>query len=148
MTDRTFSVDIAVPPERAYDLWVDVDRMPEWTEGLTRVSDLEGERGQAGARWVSWFGRSRTTAEILVAGRPRTVSWRVRAGPVSAVIGATFAPIGSGTRFTETIGTSGVVGWVWAAILGTGSYRGSFRGELGVFARICEQDPGAGTAPG
>lgn len=146
MTRRSFSVEIAAPPEHVFDLWVDTDRMPEWTEGLTRISDVSGERGQVGTRWVSWFGRSRTTAEVIEADRPRVVAWRVRAGPISATIAATFAATGTGTRLVETIGTTGVVGWVWSAILGTGSYRGSFRGELAVFARICGQDPSPGGA--
>jgi hypothetical protein len=41
---------------------------------------------------------------------------------------------------TETIRARGVIGWVWARILATGSFKGSFRGELMRFAQICKRD--------
>lgn len=32
------------------------------------------------------------------------------------------------------------IAWLWNRVLSTGGYRGSFRGELRTFARICEQE--------
>jgi len=40
----------------------------------------------------------------------------------------------------ETVRTRGALTWVWARILATGSFNGSFRGELAAFAKICERD--------
>ena len=134
------SIDIGAPPVRVFDLWVDVERMPEWTEGLTRVTDVSGPTGEAGTRWSAWFGRSRAGAEIVAADRPRHVAWTIRFGPLAAEIDCRFEPVAAGTRMTETIRTRGLVGGMWRRILSAGTYRGSFRGELATFARLCERD--------
>lgn len=142
MGGRVFTIKIAEPPEHVFDLWVDVDRMAEWTEGLTRVTDLDGGPGEVGTRWIAWFGRSKVPVEILAAVRPSSVVWRVRTAILSAEIGATFEGSPTGTLMTESIRTRGPIGAVWSRILGTGSYRGSFRGELETFARICANADG------
>lgn len=41
---------------------------------------------------------------------------------------------------TETVRTAWLIAWLWNRILSTGRYRGSFRGELETFARICERE--------
>lgn len=146
MAAHSFSVEIAAPPGTVYDLWMSPDRWPEWAEGMTRVSDLDGAPGQPGARWTVWFGRTSATVAVVVGERPRRFTWRVRLGPLSAEFDATFDPSGSGTRMTETVRTRGVLGWLWNRVLSTGSRRGSFRGELQTFARICEREAAASTA--
>jgi len=138
--DHVFSIEISAPPERVFDLWVDVKRMPEWTEGLTRITNLSGPPGEAGTRYSAWFGRSRASVEILAADRPRHVAWAMRYGPLAAEIDCRFESLAAGTRMTETIRTRGVVGSIWARILAAGSYRGSFRGELATFASLCGPD--------
>lgn len=143
MSQYVFSVDVAAAREPVFDLWVNVDRMPEWTEGLTRVADLTGQPGQAGTRYTVSFGRTAGSVETLAAERPRSVRWRVKAGRLTAEISAAFEAVEAGgarTQMTQTITTSGVLGWVWARVLATGSFRGSFRGELMRFAKICERD--------
>lgn len=140
MGDHAFVIDIAAPRETVFDLWMDVGRMPEWTEGLTRVTDVRGALGRAGTRYSAWFGRSRADVEILVGDRPHRVGWRVRIGPLAAEIHAVFDDAVGGTRMTETVRTRGFIAGAWARILATGGYRGSFRGELRHFAAICERD--------
>lgn len=120
--------------------------MPEWTEGLTRVSDVDGTPGQAGTRYTVWFGRSSSAVEILASDRPRHVTWRVSNRLLTAEFETRFETRPHGARLTETIRTRGLIGWIWARILGTGSYTGSFRGELRVFAAICERGPAPPTA--
>lgn len=141
MAQHSFEVDIAAPPERAYDVWVDAERSVEWTQGLTRVSDISGLPGQAGTRYSAWFGRTRAAVEVTVGDRPRRYAWRVRLGPLAAEFDTRFERSGSGTRMTETVRTRGPLGWLWNRVLSTGSYRGSFRGELRAFARIVEDEP-------
>lgn len=69
MDDHVFPIENAAPPERAFDLWLDVERMPEWNEGLTGVTDLSGAPGQAGTRYTALFGRSESMSRSLWADR-------------------------------------------------------------------------------
>jgi uncharacterized protein YndB with AHSA1/START domain len=39
-----FTQEIAAPPEVVYELWTDIDRLHEWTGGVTRVTDVTGRR--------------------------------------------------------------------------------------------------------
>jgi hypothetical protein len=55
----------------------------------------------------------------------------------------TFEPNGSGgTVLTQTLRTQGFLSAIAARIFATGSYRGSFRGELAEFARLAEREAG------
>lgn len=139
MAQHSFTVEIGAPPETVYDVWVSPARMPEWTEGLARVTDVTGEPGQAGTRYTAWFGRTAATVTVVVGERPTRFAWRVRLGPLAAEFDSRFERSGSGTRMVETVRTRGILAWLWNRILSTGRYRGSFRGELDNFARICER---------
>lgn len=145
MAANSFTIDIAAPPEIAYDIWVDPTRMPEWNEGVTRVTDVIGLPGHARTRYTVRFGRTAAAAEVMVGERPHRFARRVRLGPLAAEFDSTFDMSGSGTRMTETVRTRGLIGWLWNRALSTGRYRGSFRGELDAFARICEREAGTHT---
>jgi type II secretory pathway component PulF len=51
-------------------------------------------------------------------------------------------PVPEGTRLTQTFTTEGWLPAIMARIFATGSYKGSFRGELATFARLAEQEAG------
>ena len=63
-----------------FDLWTNLERMKEWTGGVSRVSDVSGRVARAGTTYII------------------------------------------------------------ARIFATGSYRGSFRGELNDFVRLAERE--------
>jgi polyketide cyclase/dehydrase/lipid transport protein len=140
MAQHTFTIDIAAPPETVYDIWVDPERSLEWTEGLTKVTDISGELGRAGTSYRAWFGPTASRVQVVVGERPRRFAWQVRLGPIAAEFDSSFEPSSSGTMMTETVRTTGLISWLWNRVLSTGSYRGSFRGELRAFARICERE--------
>lgn len=151
MAQHTFRIDIAAPPETVYDIWSDPARSPEWTEGLTKVTDISGPVGRAGTSYTAWFGRAGARVDVIAGDRPRRYAWRVRLGPIAAEFDSSFEPSTSGTTMTETVRTAGPVAWLWNRVLSTGTYRGSFRGELREFSRICEREarsPGGGGRPG
>jgi hypothetical protein len=52
----------------------------------------------------------------------------------------TFKPDGSGTRLTLGFRPEGLIQAVAARLFATGSYRGSFQGELNTFARLAERE--------
>ena len=137
---------IKAPPEKVFDAWIDLDRMPQWVEGVTSVSHVSGPVDRAGTTYTVWFGRMRSSVEILEAERPRLFRSRISSRILSAENEARFEHDGVGTRLIQTFRTHGLVARVWARIFASGSYKGSFRGELNTFARLVEADEAAARA--
>jgi uncharacterized protein YndB with AHSA1/START domain len=140
MSTYWFSVYVAAPPERVFDLWTDLGRIGEWVGGVTNVTDVSGPIDTAGTRYTVWFGRMRSTTEVLEAVRPRTFRTRFRNSMLGGESAATFVREGSGTRLTQEFRTEGLIAAIAARVFATGSYRGSFRGELNAFAKLAERD--------
>lgn len=85
------TVDVAVPPERAYALWADFGRYDEFVKGVERV-ERDGQR----LHWVASAGP--TTQEWdahIVAEEPgRRLAWQAPDGPIDTEI--TFEPLPDG----------------------------------------------------
>jgi len=141
MASYLFRVDIDAPREHVFNMWVDLDRAPEWIEGLAGDSDGSGPPDQAGRTDVASFGSgSSSLSTVLEAERPRYIrvafgSWLLRGENV-----ATFEEIDSGTRLSQEFRLRGLMSRISGRIFATGSYRGSFRGELQAFKRMCERE--------
>jgi uncharacterized protein YndB with AHSA1/START domain len=135
-----FTTHIAAPPEKVFDLWVSLDRMAEWVEGVTKVTDVTGPSDHAGTRYTVWFGRMRSPTQILEAERPRFIRSRFGSVVLRGETQATFEPDGNGTLLTQEFRTQGIIPAIAARIFATGSGKGSFRGELATFARIAERE--------
>jgi uncharacterized protein YndB with AHSA1/START domain len=135
-----FTIHVAARPEQVFDLWVNLDRMDEWVEGVTRVTDRTGPTDQPGTRYTVWFGRMRSPTEILAVERPRFITTRFGSSILRGENEAVFEPDGDGTRLTQEFRTEGIVPAIAARIFATGSGKGSFRGELATFARIAERE--------
>ena len=140
MARFAFTVSIAAPPEVVFDLWTDLDRTPEWIEGLTRITDVSGPADQAGTRYVAWFGRMASPTEVLEVERPRRIRTRFGNSFLRGVTEAVFESEDGGTRLTQRFETEGLIPALTARIFAIGSYRGSFRGELATFARLAERE--------
>jgi len=133
----------AAPPERVFDLWIDLDRMREWVGGVTKVTDVSGPVDRAGTTYVTWFGRVRSPTVVLEADRPRKLSTRFGSWILRGVNTTTFEPEGGGTRITEVIRTEGLVSEITSRLFSMGSYKGSYQGELNDFARLAEREASA-----
>jgi len=140
MGEYRFSLHVAAPPEQVFDLWVDLDRAPEWIGGLTAITDRVGTPGSTGARYVSRFGPMRSPTEVLAAERARHIRTKFGNWVLRGENEATFTPEGDGTRIELTFRTTGIISAITARMFATGSYDGSFRGELEHFARIAEAE--------
>jgi uncharacterized protein YndB with AHSA1/START domain len=135
-----FEVRIAAPPEQVFDLYTNLGRMHEWTGGVTGVAEISGPLDQAGATYTVLFGRLRSPTTVLAAERPRLFKTRFGNRVLRGTNEATFAPDGKGTLMTQELQTEGLLPGVMGRVFSTGSYKGSFRGELNEFARICERE--------
>lgn len=136
----TFTADIAAPVEQVFDLWTDLDRAHEWIEGLTRITDVTGPPDQAGTRYTTWFGSMGGTSEILEAERPRLLRTRLGSTLLRGESRVTFEPTAAGTHLTQEFRTEGVIPAIAARVFATGSWKGSFRGELMTFVGIAERE--------
>ena len=80
----------------------------------------------------------RSPAQVLDVERPRSIRTRFGNRMLRGETAVRFEPDGGGTRLTQEFRTEGLVPAIMARIFATGSYRGSFRGELAAFAHIAE----------
>lgn len=135
-----FAVHIDAPREVVFDLWTDLDRMHEWIEGVTRVTDVSGPPGEAGSTYTVWFGRMASPTRVLEAERPLRIRSRFGNRMLRGESAVVFETEDGGTSLTQRFRTEGLVPAISARIFATGSWRGSFRGELATFARIAEQE--------
>ena len=140
MGHHRFVVDIKAPREHVFALWTDLNRAHEWIEGLTRITDVTGPFDKAGTRYTAWFGPMRSPTEILEADRPRLIKTRFGGRLLRGITQATFEEAGDGTRLTQEFWTEGIVPAIAGRIFASGSYKGSFRGELNSFARLAERE--------
>ena len=140
MGEYRFSILIRATPERVFDAFTDLDRMPEWVGGVTSVTDRTGPVDQPGTRYTVRFGRMRSPTEVLDAERPRRIRTRFGNLILKGESDVTFEPDADGTRLTQMFRTRGIVAAIFARIFASGSFAGSFQGELEAFCRIVERE--------
>ena len=140
MPTHRLSAYAAAPPERVFDLWIDLERMKDWVGGVTRVTDLTGPVERVGTRYVVWFGPVKSPTIVLEADRPRRFSTRFGSWILRGTNTTTFEPEGDGTRIHEVMQTEGVVSAITSRLFSIGSYKGSYQGELNDFARLAERE--------
>jgi uncharacterized protein YndB with AHSA1/START domain len=138
----TFNLEtlVAAPPAHVFNAWTDLDRFHEWIGGVTRVTDRVGALDVAGARYTVWFGRMASPTEVIEVERPRHIRTRFGNMILKGESDVTFTPEGDGTRIHQVIQTRGFVSAVFGRIFSTGSYAGSFRGELERFRELVESE--------
>lgn len=139
-----FETRTTAPPERVFALWTNLARMKEWVGGVTKVTDVSGPVDRAGTTYTVWFGGMHSRTEVLEADPPRLFRTRFGNLILRGENATTFEPDGSGTLIRQEFRTKGFITAIFARIFASGSYRGSFQGELNAFARLAERDDPAG----
>lgn len=79
-------------------MWTDLDRVPECTSGVTRVTDRLGSLDEAGARYTVWFGRMASPTTVIEVARPHHIRTRFGNLILQGDSEARFTPEGDGTR--------------------------------------------------
>lgn len=143
MATHSVSLRIDAPPERVFDTFMNLERMPEWVGGVTAVTDVTGPVDQPGTRYTVHFGPMASPTEILEVERPWSVRTRFGNLILKGESTATFEAEAGGTRLTQEFRTRGIVSAIMARIFATGSYRGSFRGELETLRDLIQRDQAA-----
>lgn len=140
MGTYSFSADIHAPRERVFELWTNLARLTEWIQGLNKVTDVTGPSDQVGTSYVAWFGPFGSKTVILEAERPSRYRTKFGNWMLRGENDATFEQVGDATRLTQTFRTVGAIPAFFGRLFAMGSYKGSFRGELNEFKRICERE--------
>ena len=137
----TFVIDIKAPREQVFDLWTNLERAPEWIEGMAGVSEVSGPVNQAGTTYITRFGNwAKSLTTVVEAERPTLHKVKFGNWLLRGTNAATFEQRDGGTRLTQTFDTVGIIPAITARVFATGSYKGSFRGELNTFKEICERE--------
>lgn len=138
MAEYAVTTLVAAPPEQVFDMWIDLDRLPEWVGGVKRVTDRVGSLDEVGARYTVWFGRMASPTTVIEVARPHHIRTRFGNLILKGESDAMFTPEGNGTRIRQVFRTRGLVAAIFGRIFATGSYPGSFRGELERFRLLVE----------
>jgi uncharacterized protein YndB with AHSA1/START domain len=108
------SIDVAAPPDRVWEVLVDVERWPEWTDSVTGVRALDAGPLAVGSRVEVSQPRIPTGTYTVTALEPgSTFTWEQRqpGSTVSAHHGCAPLP-GGGTRVELRVVLTGVVGGI------------------------------------
>jgi type II secretory pathway component PulF len=82
----------------------------------------------------------RSPTRILDVEPPQRIRSRFGNAVLRGETEAMFEPEGDGTSLTQRFRTEGLIPAIAARTFATGSWRGSFRGELSTFAKLAERD--------
>lgn len=121
-------------------MWTDVLREIGVLGGMPNMTDATGALGRPGTRYTVWFGRVSSRCEVLELDFPGLIRTRLEGSLLRGETTVTFEPEAGGTRMTQVFRIEGLLPRICARILGTGSCRGSFQGELKEFARRVERE--------
>jgi uncharacterized protein YndB with AHSA1/START domain len=108
------SIDVAAPPERVWEVLVDVERWPEWTESVREARPLEPGPLAVGSRVEVSQPRIPTGTYTVTALDPgRTFTWEQRQPGSTVSAHHECAPLpDGGTRVELRVVMSGAVGGV------------------------------------
>ncbi len=138
------TVSIPVPIERAWEVWVDASRYPQWQGGVLAVQDLTGRVGEVGTTYVLDHGPKLKRQVRVVAAEPpvRHVIEQTGVG-VHDQTAATFEPDGEGTLVTlVTYAHMNAVLRFFSRLDVRGWSQREFQRELDRFAAVAVRQPG------
>ena len=112
--EQSTSIDVAAPPDRVWEVLVDVERWPEWTESVSDVRLLDEGPLAVGSRVeISQPSIPTGTYTVTTLEPPRTFIWEQRqpGSKVSAHHECVALPDG-GTRVELRVVMTGLIGGV------------------------------------
>lgn len=148
-----YRIEVVVPitPERAFALWIDPFRAPQWQEMLERVFDLTGDVDVPGATYRLDYGTGMKRTITVLASRPAEM-YRTRGEGTGYTDDTTisFEPHGSGTRLLIDLDLhfrGGFLGRFAERRMGAAGVEKKVREEIGRFVALAERpdvhaDPG------
>jgi len=115
--ERTVSIN--APPERVFDVMVDVERWPEWTESIRSIERLDSGEFGVGSKAKLRIRRSPsanvwTVTEVTP---NRSFTWETNSGGVKGIASHLIEPDGNGSKVTLTVDLSGIVATLFSPMI-------------------------------
>lgn len=111
------SIDIGAPPERVYDVIVDVERWHEWTPSITRATLRSGPPLTVGSLAIVRQPKLPPAMWSVTDVQPgRGFTWQSRAPGLRVVGIHSVEPAPGGSRATLAIEIRGLFGPLWARL--------------------------------
>lgn len=106
------TIDIAASPQRVWDVLADVERWPDWTKSMTRVTLLDPGPLTIGVRARVEQPKLRPAIlQVTVWDPPRLFIWENRLPGLRAIAAHRVEPHGAGARATLSVDFRGLLGW-------------------------------------
>ena len=114
------TIDIAAPPERVWQVMVDVEHWNEWTASITSVKKFDAVPFAVGSRARVSQPKLRDAIWTVTQLEPgRTFTWTSGVPGLLRAIGShTVEPTKKGTRATLSVEFRGLLGWLAAGAFG------------------------------
>jgi uncharacterized protein YndB with AHSA1/START domain len=105
------TVDIDAPPERVWDVMVDVEKWPEWTPSMSSVKRLDPGELRVGSRArIKQPGLAPNTMTVTHLERDKTFTWATRAPGLLVTATHTVEPRGKGSQVILSVTFDGLIG--------------------------------------
>ena len=120
---RTFSrvrnyeitVDIDAPPERVWDVMMDLEKWPEWTPSMSSVQRLDSGELREGSRVrIKQPKLAPTTMTVTHIEADKSFTWRAKAPGLVITATHTIVKKGNGSQVTLSLFFDGFVGGILA----------------------------------
>jgi uncharacterized protein YndB with AHSA1/START domain len=139
-----YTVWIDASPEKVFDIYADVNRLPEWEVGIREVKDVTGPGDRVGTTYAVRYGPFSSRSEVVEAKRPRRLVTRT-----SGVFGlrglgtSNLTPEGRGTRLDILYET--VWPYRWLGVLEKAMFNpGTLERELDNLKALVEREARGG----
>jgi uncharacterized protein YndB with AHSA1/START domain len=109
------TVDIDAPPERVWEVMIDVERWHEWTPSITSIKRLDTGEFREGSRVRIKQPKLAATVMTVTHLEPgRSFTWQTRAPGLEVTAGHSVTPVGNGSQARLTLYFDGFVGGLFA----------------------------------
>lgn len=142
MRSFDINVDIDAPPDRVWNVMIDVERWHQWTRSITSIRKLESGPLAVGARahvrQPKLFPATWTVTELV---EGRNFVWETRSPGLRVIGNHTVEPRDGGSRVTLSVRFDGVMAGLAGALLKNLNNQ-YLQLEAGGLKRVTEQKPG------
>ena len=105
------TVDIDAPPQRVWEVMIDVERWHEWTPSITSIKRLDSGELREGSRVRIKQPKLAPTVMTVSDLEPgRSFTWKTRAPGLEVTANHSVVPLGKGSQARLTLFFGGIVG--------------------------------------